>query len=82
MGKVKDKKRSKKHNVKIRLEDLMWKNKIKTVSFLSEDSKISRATLHRLYNNESDGIRLETLEKLCDYFGCELNELLVIEKKK
>jgi putative transcriptional regulator len=71
----------KKHNMKIRLEDLMWEKRVKSINALSAATEISRQTLHRIYNNESDGIRLETIEKLCNYLDCEIEELLVIEKK-
>lgn len=72
----------KKHNMKIRLEDLMWEKRVKSINSLSTATEISRQTLHRIYNNESDGIRLETIEKLCNYLDCEIEELLVIEKKE
>lgn len=68
------------HNIKIKLEDLMWRNRIKSLNALSKKAKISRSTLYRLKENEVAGINLDTIEKLCHHLNCEIHELLVIEK--
>jgi len=64
-----------------RLEDLMWENRIKSISQVSEETGITRPTLTRWRDNKSDGIRLETLEKLCDYFNCDIQDLLHTDKE-
>lgn len=68
------------HNVKCNLRDLMWKNRIASINQLSIATEISRQTLHRLDNGEAAGIQLETLEKLCDFFKCEITDLFEIQK--
>ncbi len=77
-----DRKRGVKMKIKSKLEDLMWDKRIKSINQLSLDTGITRPTLTRLKENKSDGIRLETLEKLCHYFQCELTDLLEIEKEE
>lgn len=65
-----------------KLEDLMWKNRIKSINQLSEETGITRTTLTRLKDNKAQGVQLETLETLCDFFGIELHELLVTEREE
>lgn len=60
-----------------RLEDLMWENRIKSINQLAEDIEISRTTLTRLKKNQCEGIRTETLTRICDFFECDISELLV-----
>lgn len=70
------------HNVKCNLRDLMWENRIASINQLSIATKISRQTLHRLDNGEASGIQLETMEKLCDFFKCEITDLFEIKKEE
>ena len=37
---------------------------------------ISRSTLTRLYYEKNDAIRYETLNTLCDFYGCALGEMM------
>lgn len=62
------------------LEDLMWDNRIKSINQLSEATGINRKTLTLLKKNEATGIQYETLERLCEYFSCELDDLIYIER--
>lgn len=71
-------KRGEKMKIIIRLEDLMWENRIKSINQLSEKTGIARATLTRLKKQKSQGINTETLVKLCEFFSCELDELLLV----
>lgn len=73
--------KEKKHNIKCNLRDLMWENRIASINQLSIATEISRQTLHRLDNGEAAGIQLETLEKLCNFFKCEITDLFEIEKQ-
>lgn len=63
-----------------KLEDLMWDNRIKSINQLSEITGITRNTLTRLKNNECKGINFDTIETLCKFFNCDLDEILKIEK--
>lgn len=67
--------------ISIRLEDLMWEKRVKSINYLSEQTGLSRATLTRMKNNESKAINLETAETICKYLGCELDELFYTEKE-
>jgi putative transcriptional regulator len=68
------------HNIKIRLDDLMWEKRIPSITALSEATNITRSTLVRLRDNKAAGINLDTLEKLCNYLDIEITELMVIKK--
>lgn len=61
------------------LEDLMWDNRIKSINQLSEETGITRRTLTQLRNNTAQGVQYETLERLCEYFGCGLDDLIYID---
>ena len=43
---------------------------------------ISRTTLTNLYYARNTTIGLETLDKLCAYFGCDVNDLFEFKKGK
>lgn len=70
------------HNVKCNLRDLMWEHRIASINQLSIATEISRQTLHRLEKGEAAGIQLETLEKLCDFFKCEITDFFEIKKEE
>lgn len=46
------------------------------ISNLSKETGISRNTISSLYNNEAKGIQFETLNKLCDYFEVDVNDII------
>lgn len=50
------------------------------VADAERDSGVNRATLYRLYNNESSRIDFETLDKLCIYLDCEPKDVFIFEK--
>lgn len=59
-----------------KLSSLMRKDKL-TITKLANDTNISRTTLTSLFHNSGNGIQFDTINVLCDYFGIEINELLV-----
>lgn len=72
--------------IRNRLAVLMAENNIKSVSELhrmiqAKDMTISRRTLDKFFNNQNNNISYDTLETLCTILGCELHELLVMEKQ-
>lgn len=67
-------------NIKVELEELMWKKRIKTISRLSDISGISRPTLYRVAKGEIDRINVSTLIMLCNALECEIQDLLVLKK--
>lgn len=66
--------------VKFRLHILMGEHKIKNISQLSRETGLSRPTLTKIYDNETNRIEFETIEKLCTFFDCDIDDLMVLEK--
>lgn len=50
------------------------------VADAERESGINRATLYRLYNNETSRIDFDTLEKLCLFLDCEPKDVFIFEK--
>ncbi len=65
--------------VKSKLHILMGERKIKSINQLSNETGITRKTLTRIYNDESNQLDFGTIAKLCDFFECDLGELLYLE---
>lgn len=59
-----------------RLHILMGEKKIRSIRQLSEESKVTRLSLTKLYNGDAKGIEFDTLDKLCRYFNCNVGDLL------
>lgn len=47
-----------------------------TILAVHQATGISRVTLGRLYHETGDAIRYDTINSLCQYFGCRLEDLL------
>jgi putative transcriptional regulator len=47
---------------------------------LVEETKIAGSTISRLYKNEFTRVDTQTIQKLCDYFGCEIEDFLVLKE--
>lgn len=64
--------------IKIKLQDMMWQKRVKSVSELSRSSGVSRQTVDALYNrpDQVKGIQFETLDKLCRAMACRIDELI------
>lgn len=62
--------------IKNNLRELM-KEKGVTITELHNILNISRPTLTKMANDETDGIRYDTINKLCKFFKISPNELLV-----
>lgn len=54
---------------------LLGERKLK-ISDVSRDTGINRGTLTRLYYETAERVELDVLDKLCDYFGVEVEGLL------
>lgn len=63
----------------IQIQEMADKKNV-TLYRVAEDTGISYSTLHQMKKNRVKMISLEILKKLCDYFGCKPNDLLVDEK--
>lgn len=68
--------------IKSRLHILMGEKKIRSIHELSRLTGISRPTLTRLYNDESDRLDFGTITTLCDFFDVPLSELLTLVEEE
>lgn len=59
------------------LSTYMGKKKIRSIRQLSEETKLTRLSLTKLYNGDAKGIEFNTLNALCKYFNCSVGDLLV-----
>jgi len=67
--------------IKCHLSRLMGEKKLK-IADVSRDTGINRGTITRLYQETAVRVDFEVLEKLCVYLGCEIEELLEVEKSR
>lgn len=67
--------------IKVHLSKIMGEQKLK-ISDVSRMTDLHRNGITKLYNEETDGIKFETLEKLCLALNCEIGELLEIIKEE
>lgn len=63
--------------IKVHLSKIMGEQKIK-ISDLARMTGLHRNGITKLYNEETDGIKFETLEKICVALKCEITDLLEI----
>jgi putative transcriptional regulator len=68
--------------VRTRLHILMGEYKIKSINQLSKETGITRPTLTRIYNETSNQLDFTTIEKLCDFFHCDLSDLLYLDHQR
>lgn len=66
--------------IKSNLHKFMGEKKIKSILQLHNETKISRRALTNLYNDNFKAIDTETLIKLCDFFNCDVGDLLYYDK--
>jgi putative transcriptional regulator len=45
----------------------------------AQEAGISKTTFDRIIRNDFDGIRNTTLVALCEYFNCDIEDLIVVE---
>lgn len=64
--------------IEIKLHDMMWQRRIRSVSELSRRAGVSRQTVDALYNRPKKikGIQFETLERLCRALDCGVEDLI------
>lgn len=60
---------------------MMGEHKIRSINQLSKETGITRQTLTRIYNEESNQLDFATIEKLCVFFDCDIADLLYLEEK-
>lgn len=64
--------------MEIDLRVVLAKRKLK-ITDVAKATGISRTTLTALYYEKSQGVKFETLETLCKYLKCPVEELLIIK---
>ena len=50
-----------------------------TYEVISNTTGVSSSTLSHMATNQQKRVDLSVLERLCDFFGCELSELMRLE---
>lgn len=61
----------------------MADHRIDDISELMKLSGLSRNSINKLYReNDIESVKLETLIKLCNVFGCKLSELIEYTPEK
>ncbi|EIL85360.1 helix-turn-helix transcriptional regulator [Bacillus altitudinis] len=63
--------------IKVHLSRIMGDRRI-NIAELSRITGLHRNGITRLYNEETDGIKFDTLEKICKALECEIDDLLEI----
>lgn len=63
--------------IKVHLSRIMGEQRIK-ISELAKMTGLHRNGLTKLYNEETDGIKFDTLEKVCRALKCDIGDLLEI----
>ena len=61
--------------IKIAYDDLAQLN-AKTITEVSNETGISRATLTNLSRNRAKGLQFKTIDRLCKYFNCDVGDLI------
>jgi len=64
--------------IKIHLSKILGEKKLRAAE-VARETGINKNTLSALYNESVNGVRFETLEKLCKYLGCTVGDLLEYE---
>jgi putative transcriptional regulator len=60
----------------------MAKNDIRTMIELSSKTGLDKNTISNWYNQKVTRFSAETLEVLCEFFDCQVGDILVYEKEK
>lgn len=65
----------------IKLDDLMWHQRT-TAEDIVKATGLGSTTISKLRNSKNINISLNTLDKLCDYFNCNVSDILEHVSKK
>lgn len=61
--------------IKVHLSRIMGEKRLK-ISDLAEVTGLHRNGITRLYNEKTDGVKFDTLEKLCKALDCAVSDLI------
>ena len=65
--------------ITIKLYELIWKHKVKGYE-VAEATNLSKATISKLVKGEDIDVKLSTINKLCNYFECDISDLIEYTK--
>ena len=65
--------------VRNNLRVLMAKKKV-NIKDVSEGTDLSRKSISKMYNETAVQIQLDVLAKLCKYFDCGIEDILILEE--
>jgi len=61
--------------ITIKLYELIWQHKVKGYE-LAEATNLSKATISKLMKGENIDVKLSTIDKLCTFFKCDINDII------
>lgn len=67
--------------IQINVKELLKKQK-KTKYWFVKQMEGGYQSLTRMMENQTTGIRFDTLEKMCNIFNCEIGDIIVRKKGK
>lgn len=65
--------------IQVNVKELLKKQK-KTKYWFVKQMEGGYQSLTRMMENQTTGIRFDTLEKMCDIFNCEIGDIIVRSK--
>ena len=66
---------------RINIRVLMAEKRVNQVQ-VSDATGIDKSTISRYYNDNFKKIDMDHIEKLCKYFECTVDKLIILEQKK
>ncbi len=65
--------------IKIKLHELIWQNNVKGYE-VAQATNLTPATISKIVRGENVDVKLSTINKLCNYFNCNLTDILEYSK--
>ena len=65
--------------IEIKLDDLIWQYRV-TAEQIAKETGLSKNTISKMRNSKNSNISISTLDKLCEYFECDVCDLLSYSK--
>jgi putative transcriptional regulator len=66
--------------IEIKIFEQMAKKNLRHLTDLSKTSGVTVQSLYNITNKKNEGMRLDTIAKLCKALDCKIDELIVIKK--
>lgn len=65
--------------IKIRLREMLWEHNISSIQ-LHKATGISQSKISEIIRGKRTNITLDTVERICLFLGCKIDELIEISK--